>query len=62
MLESMCHRRFLSKSSNDAWEFLKDTAEETMQLKIIRDDILDFRHNRVMSGVRAVSDLSHFES
>ena len=60
MVESMCQGGFLSKSVTDAWEFLEDLAEKTMQWKTARDDSLGSKIIR--GGLHSVSDMSHLES
>jgi len=60
MVESMCQGGFLSKSATDAWEFLEDLAEKTMQWETARDDSLSSRI--VRGGLHSVSDVSHLES
>jgi len=56
----MCQGGFLSKSATDAWEFLEDLAEKTMQWETTWDDSLSSRIAR--GGLHFVSDVSHLES
>jgi len=58
----MCQGGFLSKSPANAWEFLEDLAEKTMQCKTTRDNSLNSRYNGTRGGIYAVSELSHIES
>jgi len=50
--------RFLCKSPNDAWEFLKDLDEKIMQRETIKDDNLNCRHSGAIDGAYVVFDLS----
>ena len=59
MVESMCQGGFLSKSTTNAWEFLEDLAEKTMQWETAWDDSLSSRIAR--GGLHSVSNVSRLE-
>ena len=41
MLESMCQGAFMKKNEDEAWEFLGDLAEKTMQWESTNDQLID---------------------
>ena len=55
----MCHGGFLNKSETEAWDFLEELAEKTLQRETIRDEGIGVRINSQKGGVHAVADTTY---
>ena len=55
-------RGFLNKSETEAWEFLEELEEKTLQWETTRDESLGSRINHQKGGIHAIADTTYIET
>jgi len=62
MVEFMCLGGFLNKSETEAWEFLEEVMEKTLQWKTTRDESLGSKINNQRGGIYTVADTTYIDT
>ena len=58
----MCQGGFLNKNETEAWDFLEELAEKTLQWETARDESLGARINSQKRGVHVMVDTTYIDT